>query len=593
MNNTSRPNISTHKLATALVPKIAGLTLEQIKVEQQFISMFMVMLSSTARCPLCSKLANHIHSRYTRTIADLPWGTFIVRLRLRVRKFFCRVSNCPRRIFAEQLPELVAPHARRTVRQGEIVRVVGLAVGARAGSRLAKRLQLLVSPSTMLRLVRCVPPSNYPTPRVLGVDDFARRKGTTYGTILVDLEKRRPIELLPSRSGDALAVWLREHPGIEIITRDRSTEYTRGITKGAPQAIQVADRFHVLGNLRDALERVLDRNRAKLGSVNLPKEIRGSISQTSTPNPIPGGASVLHDVLLHQPEEYTSTEKIAQHVGRLRKRHLYEQVHQLHAQGVTIKRIAQQLQICRMTVYRYLRLDSEPSQRQLQPRHSMIDPYIPYLHQRWNSGETGCQNGGQLWKELRALGYPGSRKMLTVWVSQQLKKDTILSSSTPEKDQEQMEAHLSPSTTPVTVDKPVLQPEPGPAPSSRRLAWFLVRDPSSLNTKEQTVLAQVKELCQEASTAYNLVHNFHRIVKGRLAHELDTWLKAATDSGIQAMQNFAVGIEKDKAAIEAALSMEWSNGQVEGQVNRIKLRKRQLYGRANFDLLRLYVLNDF
>lgn len=589
--------MSTHKLATALVPKIAGLKLEQIKIEQPFISMFMFMMSPSARCPLCARLASRIHSRYTRTIADLPWGTYIVRLHLRIRKFFCRVSSCSRRIFAERVPELAVSHARRTVRQGEIMRVVGLAVGARAGSRLAKRLQMLVSPSTMLRLLRQTPSLNYPTPRVLGVDDFARRKGTTYGTILVDLEKHRPIELLPSRSGDALAAWLREHPGIEIITRDRSTEYTRAITQGAPQAIQVADRFHVLGNLRDALERVLDRNRAKLGGVSLvslPKETRESVSQTSTP--IPGVAVVQHTAVLHQPEEYTSTEKLAQQVGQLRKRHLYDQVCQLHAQGVTIKRIAQQLQICRMTVYRYLRLDTDPTQRQLRSRHSMIDPYIPYLHQRWESGEVGCQNGGQLWKELRALGYPGSRKMLTVWVSQQRKKDLILPSSTPEKNHEQMEAQLSPPAIPlipVTLEKPILQPKLGPAPSSRRLAWFLVRDPGSLNMKEQEVLAQVKELCQEASTAYRLVHNFHRIVKGRLANELDTWLKAAADSGIQAMQNFVVGIEKDKAAIVAALSMEWSNGQVEGQVNRIKLRKRQLYGRANFDLLRLYVLNDF
>jgi transposase len=540
------------------------------------------MMSPTARCPLCTRLASRVHSHYTRTIADLPWGSFIVRLRLCIRKFFCRFANCPRQIFAERVPELVAPFARRTVRQSEIIRLVGLAVGSRAGSRLTKRLQMMVSPSTMLRLLRQTPQSAYATPRVLGVDDFARRKGTTYGTILVDLEKHLPIEVLPSRSADALAAWLRLHPGIEIITRDRSTEYTRGITEGAPQAIQVADRFHILCNLRDALERVLDQNRAKLSAVSLPRE-----SGTST-TPTAQQLGSDQQTNLHQPEELTTSEMIAEGERRLRRQHLYEQVRELHAQRVSIRAIAKQLELSRMTVYRYLRLDTDPTQLQRCPRHSMIDPFIPYLCQRWHNG---CQNGGQLWNELRALGYPGSRKMLTVWVGQQRKKEGSLSPYRPKKWRNNPNLQLlATQTTPTT---PTTQASAaGYAPSSRRLAWFLVRDPKRLNMTEQAVLAQVKEICQDASTAYQLVHNFHRIVKGRLGEELNSWLKAAVESCIPAMQNFAAGIEKDKAAILAALTHEWSNGQVEGQVNRIKLRKRQLYGRANFDLLRVYVLND-
>ena len=561
MNRLSSLKLSSSKLAAALVPRVVGLKLEQIEVACRTISLTLKMISATARCPKCDRLAKRIHGHYKRTVADLPWGSFVVRLQLRIRRFFCRFSGCPRRIFAERLPSLVAPYARRTVRQGEIVRLLGLAVGSRAGSRLVERLQMRASPSTMLRLLRQTPQPVYATPRVLGVDDFAFRKGTTYGTILVDLEKHRPIEVLPSRSAEALTIWLREHPGIEIITRDRSTEYTRGITEGAPAATQVADRFHILCNLRDALERVLDRNRAKLSGVVFPTKS-----------------------LLHQPEQYSSSEVIAQQAQRLRRQHLYARVQELQAQGVNIRAIAKQLQISPMTVYRYLRLDIDPTQLQRRPIRSMIDPYIPYLHQRW---EQGCRNGGQLWRELRELGYPGSRRMLTVWVAQQRKKDGTVSPYTPKKYRAQPNSQ---STTPTPTVAPTVAMR-GPAPSSRRLAWFLVRDPKSLSMAEQAVLAQIKETCQDASAAYQLVHSFHRIVKNRLGEELDSWLKAATGSGIPAMRNFAAGIEKDKAAVVAALTYEWSNGQVEGQVNRLKLRKRQLYGRANFDLLRQYVLS--
>jgi transposase len=574
MNDPFSPKLSPSELARALLPKIPNLKVEQIEQEGDVILLALRLTNSTARCPNCHRAAKRIHSYYRRRIADLPWGSYLVRLHLRIRKFFCLFPSCVRRIFAERLSFLVASYARRTVRQGEIARLVGLAVGARAGSRLAKRLQMTVSPSTMLRLLRQTPQQIYPTPRVLGVDDFARRKGTTYGTILVDLERHCPIEVLPTRRAEDLSAWLRAHPGIEIVTRDRSTEYTKGISDGAPQATQVADRFHILCNLRDALERVLDHNRAKLAGITLPRE-PGKASEASTQ---PYRMDQLGN--LHQPAHRSYSELLAQQERRLRRQHTYEQVQKLFAEGVSIRTIAKQLGISRMTVYRYLRLDVDPTYLQRRPMRSMLDPYIPYLAQRW---AQGCQNGGQLWHELRDLGYPGSHRMVIVWAAQQRKKEGILSPYTPNRYR---------STD--SVEQAALSPRPKPAlsaPSSRRLAWFLVRDPESLTMTERAILARIKETCWEATMAYQLVHDFHKIVKSRSGKELDRWLKAATESGILAMQNFAAGIEKDKAAVVAATTLEWSNGQVEGQVNRLKLRKRQLYGRAHFDLLRQYVLN--
>jgi transposase len=591
MNSPFSPRLSASELARALLPTTRNLKIEHLEQEGQVILLALRLTGPTARCPDCDTAAKRVHSHYTRKIADLPWGSYLVRLHLRVRKFFCLFPLCARRIFAERLLSLVAPHARRTVRQGEILRLVGLAVGARAGNRLAKRLQMLVSPSTMLRLLHQTPLTVHSTPRVLGVDDFARRKGRTYGTILVDLEKRCPIDILPNRNAETLADWLRQHPGIEIITRDRSTEYTRGITEGAPGAIQVADRFHILCNLRDAMERVLDSNRGKLAGISLPLQ-PDQLNHLSD--------SRQNDSLysLHQPEQGSCSELIAQQVRCQRRQHNYEEVRRLFEEGVNIKDIAKQLGICRMTVYRYLRLDVEPTYLQRRPMSSMIDPYIPYLAERWTGG---WRNSGQLGRELREMGYPGSRRMVIVWAAQQRKRDGIPSPYGPKKyrvngvnteQTGQTMAQPLGKVIPSGQQRPGQQgSKPRPAPSSRRLAWFLIRDPQSLSMPEQAVLVQIREAAKQVGMAYHLMHEFHKIVKGRLPEKLDCWLKAAMESEVLAMQNFAAGIEKDKEAIVAAVNLEWSNGPVEGQVNRLKLRKRQLYGRAGFALLRQYVLN--
>jgi transposase len=582
----------------ALVPKLDGLMLEQISIDKgrNLICLSLKAVAPKGECPLCRRRTTRIHSRYMRTLADLPWSCFTVRVSLGVRRFFCANQDCRRRIFTERLPDLVLPYARRTLRQGEILRVIGLALGGRAGSRLLRRLQLHASPHTILDLIRRAPGQVYPVPRVLGVDDFALRKGRTYGTILVDLEKRQPVDLLPGRSADLLTKWLKDHPGSEVITRDRSQEYARGITEGAPAALQIADRFHLLCNLRDALERVLDSNRSKLSGINLPREGSGGREgKREGVIPLPDAIQSKQPVqpgqppgLVHEPKQITSTEAAVRLQSHQRRRQRYQQARELHAQGVDIKAIAKQLKLSRMTIYRYLRLDTDPVPIQRHLRPSMIDPYVPYLYQRWGGG---CQNGGQLWRELRDMGYPGSFRTVIQWAAQQRKKEGILSPYTPNKYRTNVGRQNQQNNAVTNRASQSEVPEIKPAPSSRRLAWFLVRDPESLSMEERAVLAQLKQASAAAGHAYHLVHDFHRIVKGRLGNHLDCWLKAAKESGVPAMENFALGIEKDKAAVAAALTHEWSNGQVEGQVNRLKLRKRQLYGRASFDLLRHYVLD--
>jgi transposase len=247
---------------TDVLPADAGLSITAVTITPALIALAITPTAGSACCPACGATSDRVHSHYTRTVADLPWRGRRVVLRLTVRRFRCRAAGCIRSIFCERLRAVLAPHARTTGRLTEAHTAIGFALGGEPGRRLAERLAVPTSGDTLLRRVKSSPLPAHTTPRVLGVDDFAFRRGKTYGTILIDLERRAVVDLLPDRTAGTLATWLRTRPGVAVVSRDRASAYAQAVKDAVPAATQVADRFHLLMNLREAVERALGRQAA-------------------------------------------------------------------------------------------------------------------------------------------------------------------------------------------------------------------------------------------------------------------------------------------------------------------------------------------
>ena len=549
-------------LATSLLPLDHDLRLDDVSIGPDRIVAILVAMSPRGTCPVCGTWSETVHSLYQRTIADLPWGRQTVRLQLRVRKFFCRQPTCARRIFTERLPRVVAPYARRTVRLTEVVRLLAFALGGEPGARIVGRLGMATSAATLLRLIRRTAVVAAPTPRALGVDDWAQRKRHTYGTILIDLEQHQVVDLLPDRTADTLAAWLEGRPGVEIISRDRSRAYADGAARGAPDAVQVADRFHLAKNLGETVVEVLERHRADLREVMVSAEPSAQPEGGTRPAAdLTGSTTALPMARLTQLQR-RQQERRSQRVAR------YEQMTALRERGLTIAAIARELGVGERTIVRWLAAGSFPERKPRRRPPSPFAPFAAYVTSRW---ADGCHNGMQLWREVCEQGYIGPR--YRIWeVVQRLRQGL-----------------------PAVAEPDVEQPEPSSRPlrpaSPRQVAGIFLRRPTDRTTEERQVLEQIIERCPDARVAYDLSERFLSLMRERQAASLEAWLADATQSGLPEFQRLASGLLTDQAAVAAAASLPYSNGQTEGQVNKLKVVKRQMYGRAKFDLLRLRLLN--
>ena len=576
-------------LANLLLPAISGLRLiDGISGEKQ-VTLVMRMSPATAECPLCHRASVRIHSRSTRQIADRPWNGVPVKIHLRVRRFFCDNAECRRRIFTERLHPTIAPYARRTRRLSSLLEALGLALGGRLGAPLARRLGMPISPNTLVRLLRRMPESSVPTPRVLGVDDWAWPKGQTYGTLLVDLQRHQSIDLLADRSAKALADWLQSHPGVEVICRDRAGMYADGAQRGAPAAVQVADRFHLLQNLRDTLQRTLDRNQTHLQQVHLPTSSRqtvGSASTAETQAPLVEAQSNMPVVSVAEvslpaesvPEAKTLTAaQRKKHASRTRREQRYAVVKQLEAEGLSRRAIARRLRLHRKTVTRYLNAGVFPERAQPPPKPSILDPYLPYLTQQLTAGQD---NGQQLWRDICQQGYRGSRSLVSRWVAHHRNP---VPAATPEHPRGRRRGRPSARNRESEV-------EPSPHLSARRAAWLLLSRPEDLADAERRALEQLEEICADVRLAHALAQEFAQMLRERRVGGLDRWVERAVSSGVPELRRFGEGLQRDRAAVRAAFSLPYSSGQVEGQINKLKLIKRSMFGRAKFDLLRRRML---
>lgn len=256
----SRRIKTAESMAHPLLPDLPGLSIHQITRTEGVITVLAHSQTTCASCPSCGHLSSQVHSRYQRTLADLPWSGRSVRLVIQVHRFFCKHPGCARTTFAEALPALASRSARRTTRLKEVLERLGLALGGEAAARLTAILGMRSSPDTLLRLLRRLPDDPVEPPRVVSLDDWAWRRGHRYGTIICDLERHRRLDVLPDRDATAVAAWLKRYPSIEIMSRDRSDTYATAAKLGAPQAIQVTDKWHLLKNLSEALQRCLSHH---------------------------------------------------------------------------------------------------------------------------------------------------------------------------------------------------------------------------------------------------------------------------------------------------------------------------------------------
>jgi transposase len=550
-------------LFSTTLPDPSGLRLDDLVLTPQTVIVLLSSTSVSSRCPCCGTDSDRVHSRYRRTVADLPWANRPLALRLIVRRFRCLRPGCPQHIFCERLPGFLQAHARATIRLADAHRALGFALGGEAGSRLADELDMPTSPDTVLRRVLEAPGQPAPPPRYVGIDDWAIRKGQRYGTIVIDLERGRVIDLLPGRDGQALKDWLRAHPGVEVITRDRWAAFAQAASEAAPQARQVADRWHLLKNLREAVEQLLGRHATPIREA-LRAESAASppeLTPTQAAEPAPTEASV--ETLTASTTALTPKQQ-ARQARRQERTRQYEQVKELRAQGHSLRRIAGVLGVSVKRVLRYVRSDRCPDWKSSRPTPTQLDPFATFID-AWIT--RGGRNAAELARELEAQGFTGSYDAVRRYVAR----------------------HLGSTGRPGPRIGPLPVSASSATPSARRLSFAFIRRPEKRASDEQAWLEQLRGCEPTLAEGLQLAGEFAEMVRKVSSQSLTVWLAKAAASACAELRTFAASVRSDEAAVAAAITESWSNGPVEGHVNRLKVIKRQCYGRAGLALLRARV----
>ena len=510
------------------------------------------------RCPSCDTKSRRRHGWYIRHLQDLPAHGAAVRLRLDLARWRCVNPDCARQTFGDRLLAVARPYARRTDRVAELARLVTHTAGGRPAWRLMARLGMPQSKDTLLRaLKRGVRNQADVAPvRVVGIDDWSWRKGTTYGTIMVDVERREVLDILQDRSAESTADWLRSHPSVEMVSRDRCGLYAQGAAQGAPQARQVADRFHLLQNLRHAIEQQLSRAEPPCPQV----EAGGAVALPEPPG------------LIHRygPPEVTEHRQLVETGRRARSRAGFDRVKSLRAEGKSLADIVRETGFHWRTVQKWTRQEALRPRATMAPKPTTPSGFGAYLARRWNEG---CTMGKQLLAEIRPLGYTGSlthlQRLLNGWRRAHF---AAAIGMPPPQAAAALQAPAAPTVSPI-------------------VAAALCIKPRGLLTETQAAkVDRLKEISSEFATMRRLAMRFRGLLKGSDPELLDGWLSDAASSGVHGIRRFTATLRQDLAAVRNAISEPWSNGQTEGQINRLKTLKRSMYGQAGVELLRARML---
>jgi transposase len=480
---------------------------------------------ASSACPSCGAISDRVHSRYHRRLADLPMAGRRIVLMLEARRFRCAAVRCARRIFTERFDEtILKPWARRTARLDQIVYGLALALGGRPAASFARRLSMPISNDTLLRALRRRGSPNFPPPSVIGIDDWAWRRNQRYGTLICDLERRKTIALLPDREPATAQAWLAAQPQIGIVARDRGGGYALAAHKSLPNAVQVADRWHLMENASQAF---LDAVRKSM------RDIRAAV-----------GAATIN------PELLTSAEKL-QYEGFQRREETNAAILAMNKGGATIKQIVRRAGYSRGLVRKVLRGQRSDIFR---VRSSSLDAYLPWLDEQWAAGR---RNGSQLWRALKSRGFRGCLRVVSEWSGRRRRS-------------ERMDASASER-----------------APSARTVARLMTVGRDQLSKAETITVAAIESGVESLVQAREAVAAFQTMIRRRALAELAPWIERARTTLVA---SFANGVTKDIDAVSAAITSGRSNGQTEGQICKLKLVKRQMYGRGKLDLLQARVI---
>lgn len=488
-------------------------------------------------CPRCYRRSKRVHSYYIRKLKDLPMFDHQVELQLYTRKFYCSNKICKQNIFTERYSEFIKSYQRMTFRLEHKLLKVAMLCGGNAGRRICDTLNISTSGSTLIRLINKAPSAATVTPNAVGIDDWAFRKGVNYGTVVVDLERRRIIDLLPDREASTVTKWLKAHPSVSVVSRDRYVNYASGVSSALPEAKQVADRWHLIKNLGDSVKDILQRQQGLLK-----QRAKEHYNQQSSSLPVESIARPIQPSL-----------------SIVRKQRLMDEAKVLQQQGLGIRAIARRLNLSRATVKRYLNMQVALPKNY--PSRLAVFQFGDHIKNAIATRPNVLIK--ELYQEICSLGYRAKRTAAYAAINKYMPKKGRI---------------VYPREEPLQYWRPA------------EVARLFYRQPQELRANDVELINYLRKESREVETTYNLFQKFRFMLVNKCNNQLQQWINDARGSGIKELQSFAKGLLIDLAAVKNAFTLPWSNGQVEGQINKLKTIKRQMYGRASFHLLRKRLL---